>query len=67
MQTPIVYDVRNRVVHNQDPHGLSGYMSFERLAAYLEDAECRPGEVLTHIVISSRGIDLRVRRVDTSA
>jgi len=59
----LVYNVQTRQLQNDDPLGSSGYMSFNRLAAYLQDAECQPDEILTHIVITREGLTLRVRRM----
>jgi hypothetical protein len=58
----IVYNVETGGLNDEDPNGISGYMSFNRLAKLLaESGEVRSDEILTHIVVTKRGLDLRCR------
>jgi hypothetical protein len=64
----IIYDVRHDLIHNHDPLGSSGYMSFKRLAELINaGGEVRHDEMLTHIIVTPRGLDLRFANVGSTA
>lgn len=50
MINKIIYDVESRQIVQTDSLGLSGGMSFDRLAKLLQQHECRGTERLTAIV-----------------
>lgn len=62
MTIAAIYDVEKNEFTETDPLGSSGFMSWHRLAAYLEKDDGTPGEKLTHIVMTERGLALRFKR-----
>lgn len=52
----IVYDVKSGRVGAEDKHGMSSYMSFARLAAFIES---ETGSKVAQLVISVGGIEVR--------
>ncbi len=63
----LIYDVTFDIIHNQEPSGPMGYMSFRRLAETMrKSGEIAPDEALKHIVVTERGLSLYFERVRTS-
>lgn len=57
--TMLIYDVKKREKTDVDPLGLSGFISWHRLAILLQQQEAIRGEQIGHLVIGERGIDIR--------
>lgn len=59
MKPKIIFDVQKSELTETDPLGLSGYISWRRLAQVLQDHEAHKGEKISHLVIDHQGIDIR--------
>jgi hypothetical protein len=57
----LVYDVQTGRTDLPDNLGLSGFMSFQRLARLIQSHECRGTERLDKIVVTDDGLQLRFK------
>lgn len=62
MRNLLIYDVQTKQIVHSDRLGLSGFMSFNRLAALIQDHECRGSERLDQIIVTDEGLSLRFKQ-----